>query len=117
MATHGETMVTENAVGVAAGRATVSMNASGVLSRALITTTATVGRMNRMAEITNRRNLTDDDVHSPAAWNRDLIAAGWIEESVTIWKDPEGNLWRGPYGAWCALQRSEDRKGKDFIDD
>jgi len=65
-----------------------------------------------MAETTKPRNLTDDDVHGPAAWKRDLIAAGWTEESITIWKDPEGNLWRGPYGAWCELQKREDRTGE-----
>jgi hypothetical protein len=50
----------------------------------------------------------DNDIHSPSAWKRDLLAAGWKEERVMVWKDPEGNLWRGPYGAWRELQR---RKG------
>lgn len=50
----------------------------------------------------------DDEIHGPTAWKRDLIAAGWTEERHTVWKDPEGHLWRGPYGAWCELQR---RKG------
>jgi hypothetical protein len=53
-----------------------------------------------MGEVKN-----DNEIHSPTAWKRDLIAAGWIEERVTVWKDPEGHLWRGPYGAWRELQK------------
>jgi len=47
-------------------------------------------------------------------WRRDLIEAGWIEESMTVWSDPEGNLWRGPYGAWCELQRRNERALGEF---
>ncbi len=43
-------------------------------------------------------------------WKRDLLAAGWTEERHTVWKDPEGRLWRGPYGAWCELQRQQQEK-------
>lgn len=49
--------------------------------------------------------VQDSDIHSPTAWKRDLLAAGWTEERSTVWKDLEGNLWRGPYGAWRELQR------------
>lgn len=38
-------------------------------------------------------------------WRRDLIAAGWTEESATAWYAPDGGLYRGPYGAWKELQR------------
>lgn len=44
------------------------------------------------------------------AWKRDLIAAGWTEERHTVWKDPEGNLWRGPYGAWRELNQREEKQ-------
>lgn len=51
-------------------------------------------------------SLTDDDVHSPAAWCRDLEAAGWVEREITIWEAPDGALYRGPYGAWRELQKA-----------
>lgn len=47
----------------------------------------------------------DNEIHSPTAWKRDLLAAGWAEERHTVWRDPEGRLWRGPYGAWRELRR------------
>lgn len=49
----------------------------------------------------------DSDVHSPTAWRRDLIAAGWEQVSHTVWRAPDGALWRGPYRAWCELQRRQ----------
>jgi hypothetical protein len=42
------------------------------------------------------------------AWIADLKAAGWVERRMNMWACPDGFLWRGPYGAWCELQR---RKG------
>ena len=47
----------------------------------------------------------DDEIHSPSAWRRDLEAAGWTEINSITYRDPEGYLWRGPYGAWHELQR------------
>ena len=44
-------------------------------------------------------------------WREELLAAGWRpwkdrsgHEHGTIWQDPEGNLFRGPYGAWRLMQ-------------
>lgn len=54
--------------------------------------------------------LTDNDVHSPTAWKRDLVDAGWEEVRHTIWRAPDGGLYRGPYGAWCEMQRRKARK-------
>jgi len=53
-------------------------------------------------------SVTVGDSHSIETWKRDLEIAGWKQERFSVWKDPEGNLWRGPYGAWRELQR---RKG------
>lgn len=36
-------------------------------------------------------------------WLRELKAAGWIEVRQYAWLRPDGALFRGPYGAWCAL--------------
>lgn len=38
-------------------------------------------------------------------WRRELLAAGWIEESATLWRSPRGHLYRGPYGAWRELTK------------
>lgn len=38
-------------------------------------------------------------------WTADLITAGWVEERMHVWRCPLGYLFRGPYGAWCELQR------------
>lgn len=46
----------------------------------------------------------DNDIHSADAWKRDLLEAGWSSKSMTVWEDPEGHLYRGPYRAWCELQ-------------
>jgi hypothetical protein len=43
-------------------------------------------------------------------WVRDLIAAGWRERRINTWVCPDGLLWRGPYGAWCELQRRKAGK-------
>lgn len=34
---------------------------------------------------------------------RDLTDAGWIQKSATVWVSPGGALYRGPFGAWKAL--------------
>lgn len=44
-------------------------------------------------------------VRTPELWRRDLDAAGWIAESATTFRAPDGSLWRGPAGAWQELQR------------
>ncbi len=38
-------------------------------------------------------------------WESDLLAAGWRRVKLHVYADPDGYLWRGPYGAWCELQR------------
>ncbi len=47
---------------------------------------------------------TDAELHSPERWTADLVAADWIEVRLNVWERPDGALFRGPYGAWCALQ-------------
>lgn len=37
-------------------------------------------------------------------WIVDLQRAGWVEVTLHVWRAPSGALFRGPYGAWCALQ-------------
>lgn len=49
--------------------------------------------------------ILDGNTSEPEMWRRDLIAAGWREERMTVWRAPDGGLWRGPYGAWRELQR------------
>lgn len=41
--------------------------------------------------------------HGPDTWTADLLAAGWVETSVNVWRAPSGALFRGPYGAWRAM--------------
>lgn len=41
-------------------------------------------------------------------WRADLLAAGWQAIRHDTWKRPDGALFRGPYGAWCELQRSAE---------
>ncbi len=38
----------------------------------------------------------------------DLIAAGWVEERLHMWRDPRGPLWRGPAGAWKVMKCLEN---------
>ena len=47
----------------------------------------------------------DNELHSAEAWKRDLIAAGWVEESVTVWKDPE-NMSTKTSDSFCTKQRA-----------
>ena len=44
----------------------------------------------------------------PDVWVSDLRAAGWSEVRMHVWMRPDGALFRGPYGAWCALHSGED---------
>jgi len=46
--------------------------------------------------------------HGPEKWERDLRVAGWREVRRNVWERPDGALFRGPYGAWCALQMGDD---------
>lgn len=48
--------------------------------------------------------MTVVDIHSPERWRADLQAAGWKALRHDVWQAPNGALFRGPYGAWCALQ-------------
>ncbi len=34
-----------------------------------------------------------------------LNFAGWGRLSHTVWRDPYGNYYRGPHGAWVEMQR------------
>lgn len=34
----------------------------------------------------------------------ELAAVGWTRHSATVWRAPDGGLFRGPYGAWKALR-------------
>ena len=37
-------------------------------------------------------------------WRRELRAAGWLEESSTVWESPSGLRYRGPFKAWCVMK-------------
>lgn len=39
-------------------------------------------------------------------WESDLLAAGWTRKGITIWQAPNGALFRGPFGAWCAMRQA-----------
>lgn len=57
--------------------------------------------------------MTSDNDCDPDGWKADLIAAGWVEKSHTIWVAPDGTVWRGPYGAWREMRL---RQGKERTD-
>lgn len=48
------------------------------------------------------------------AWNSDdidaakaeLVAAGWVAKTSTLWKSPTGSLHVGPAGAWRVMKRA-----------
>lgn len=50
------------------------------------------------------------------AWNSDdvdqakaeLLAAGWVAKTSTIWKAPSGSLHLGPVGAWRVMKRTQN---------
>ena len=49
--------------------------------------------------------------NEPEQWEKDLREAGWKpyrfhdrRESKTMWVAPDGNIYRGPYGAWRMMQ-------------
>lgn len=37
-------------------------------------------------------------------WEIELQEAGWEQVHTGIWQSPTGEKFRGPYGAWCAMQ-------------
>jgi len=41
--------------------------------------------------------------HGPETWIADLEAAGWTAVRHDTWVSPDGRMFRGPYGAWCAM--------------
>jgi len=42
-------------------------------------------------------------------WIKELKAAGWTEwRRPTIWQDPDGRLFRGPYRAWCLMRQQQE---------
>jgi hypothetical protein len=54
----------------------------------------------------DRLSERDEIVDDPDGWRADLLAAGWAEQSHTIWVAPNGAVYRGPYGAWRAMRRA-----------
>lgn len=58
----------------------------------------------------------DADIHGPEAWAAALVAAGWREVRLNVWERPDGALFRGPYGAWCALHTVESLQSADAVD-
>jgi len=44
---------------------------------------------------------------APERWVRELREAGWAphRKSHTIWSDPDGRLYIGPFGAWREMKR------------
>lgn len=59
-------------------------------------------RLGKMAP--SHRVDTASNGHDADSWVADLKAAGWVEISLNVWRRPDGALFRGPYGAWVALQ-------------
>ena len=55
----------------------------------------------------------DVDVHGPERWALDLRAAGWREVRLNVWQRPDVALFRGPYGAWCAMFTEDSRQASD----
>ena len=52
---------------------------------------------------------------TPEDWAGDLLRAGWHEVRLSVWADPAGALYRGPFGAWRrmkAAQRAAARQEK-----
>jgi hypothetical protein len=43
-------------------------------------------------------------VDSVTTWVRELEAAGWRKHTSTSWYSPWGQLYRGPYKAWCVMR-------------
>lgn len=39
-----------------------------------------------------------------ATWVSELEAAGWRKHTATSWYAPSGQLYRGPYKAWCVMR-------------
>lgn len=77
-----------------------------------LATEAVPGREHEVQHLADRLKAAlrepSSDASAPQtdeAWTRDLITAGWRERRVNTWICPDGTLWRGPYGAWCELQR------------
>lgn len=40
-----------------------------------------------------------------AQWERELRAAGWVEEPLSVWKSPAGIRRYGPGRAWEQMKR------------
>lgn len=40
----------------------------------------------------------------PERWTRELKAAGWKQEHMTLWRHPDGRYYRGPYLAWMVMR-------------
>jgi hypothetical protein len=47
---------------------------------------------------------------TPEQWVEELIAAGWKKESTTVWKSPQGFLYRGPFHAWQVMKLQQHAK-------
>lgn len=62
----------------------------------------------REDELPPVRFKTDAELHGPERWKADLVLAGWREVRLHVWARPDGALFRGPYGAWCALQGEQN---------
>ncbi len=51
--------------------------------------------------------LNDETYQNDKLWIAELTKAGWVETHRNARTCPRGYLWRGPYGAWCELQRRD----------
>jgi hypothetical protein len=52
-------------------------------------------------------NDTWDSADIDAA-KAELIAAGWIAKTPTLWKSPKGKLYVGPAGAWRVMKHAQN---------
>ncbi len=41
-----------------------------------------------------------------------LEKAGWKRVSTTIWRSPNGGMYRGPYGAWKVMAGTREVPGE-----
>jgi hypothetical protein len=56
------------------------------------------------ASMPAERLRCSDTRTAPDQWVSELLAAGWRKHTSTSWYSPAGQLYRGPYKAWCVMR-------------
>lgn len=54
--------------------------------------------------------------HEIDQWMAELTDAGWQRLGWSVWADPDGRMYRGPYGAWVQLQLRKSMKTGPKVD-